>query len=296
MKLLRDSRASGDKDGIDRALKALMPDSKGLGEFTADGSRYAEFRKTAKKTADKLAAQQADIDKKIADYNQGLQVMEGLVQKYQATEQMVELAKTDDAAFVQLVEQRTGKKFNDVAKRVLEKALGKQTDPELAAVKAELKAEREARLEQQRKEQEQREHQARTEQIQRHLVFLDQTLSQSQDPRVVALAKTPEGMRAIFEAQQAHYDPRTNVTLTPEQAAHYVLEQAEKNLQPWQRVFGWQSQPPAQAAPAEPPPPPAPRARTLSAARATSASGGKTPVLSDAQLFEKYERIARLPG
>jgi hypothetical protein len=291
VRLLRDSRQSGDKDGIDRALRALLPDSKGLDEFNADGSRYAEFRQTVKKASDKLSQRETAIAEREANYERGMGVMQGLVKKYEATEGLIEKAKTDDLAFVELVESRTGKKLNDVMKRQLERQLGKQVDPEVAALRGELKAEKEKREERERQEAEARAQQERTQQIQRHLLFLDNELSKSADPRVVALVKNPQGMRAIFEAQQAHYDPKTGVTLSPEQAARYVLEQKQKELAPWQQVFA-PAPAPAAETPAEPP---APRARTLSSARATSASGGARK-LSDPELFEKYERLARLPG
>jgi hypothetical protein len=273
-----------------------MPDSKGLDEFHADGSRYAEFRQTVKKASDKLSQRETAVAEREQNYERGMAVMQGLVKKYEATEQLLEKARSDDLAFVELVEQRTGKKLNDVIRRQLERQLGTKTDPEVAQLKNELKAEREQRLERERKEAEAREHQQRTEQIQRHLVFLDQELSKSPDPRVVALAKTPEGMRAIFDAQQQHFDPRSNRTLSPEQAARFVLEQTEKQLAPWRGVFGWQSQEPSAAAAApEPAPAPAPAARTLSSRRAASVSRPARPP-TDAELFEKYERLARLPG
>lgn len=296
MAAARKAHAAGDTAELDRVLKELLPGSKGLSEFTADGSRYAEFRKTAKKTADKLAEKDADLTQREANLQRGLAAMEQTVARYQHIEQMLDRSKTDDDAFVELLEQRTGKKLNEIAKRRLDKALAKPVDPHVAELERQLKAEREARETKERQEQEQRQQQERTQQIQRHLIFLDQELGKSADPRVVALVKTPEGMRAIFDAQQAHYDPRTRLTLSPEQAARYVLEEAQKKLAPWQRVLGGGA-PPAAAAPAAAPaatPAPAPRVKTLT--RSASASGGGNRPLSDNELFEKYERLARLPG
>lgn len=268
----------------------LLPDSKGLGEFTADGSRYAQFRQAVKKQSDKLTERETDVAAREQNLQRGLQQMEATVARYQQVEQLLDKAKTDDDTFVAILEQRTGKKLNDVMKRRMEKSLGKETDPEVVQLRNELRQEREAREARERQEQEARQQGEQREKIQRHLVFLDDTLSKSQDPRVVALVKTPEGMRAIFEAQRAHYDQRTGVTLSPEQAAQFVLSEKQKELEPWQRVFGG-----APAAASGPPPGPAaaPRARPLPR-QASASNGGRK--LSDPELFEKYERLARLPG
>jgi hypothetical protein len=295
--LLRQARADGDTAGIDRALKALLPDSKGLGEFQVDGKRYGEFRTVVKRAKEKIEARAASVATREQNVARGLAQVEQLVQRYQPIETLLQKAQGDDVdAFVELLEKATGKPLNDTLKRHLDKKLGKPVDPELDAVKRELRSEKEARLDRERKEQEAREVATRTTAIRSHLEGLHQTLSQDQDARVVALVGTREGMKAVFEAQQAHYNPQTGQTLTPAAAARWVLQQKQKELEPWQQVLAPKALPAAQpTATADPKGEPiaTPRVRSLPSRGASPASGGAQR-LTDAELYEKYERLAKL--
>lgn len=295
--LLRQARAAGDTEGIDRALKALLPDSKGLSEFNVDGKRYGEFRSTVKRATDKIKARAAELDTREQNVSRGLAQVEQLVQRYQPIETLLQKAQGDDVdAFVELLEKATGKPLNDTLKRHLDKKLGKPVDPELDAVRRELRSEKEARLDRERKEQEARDVATRTTAIRTHLEGLHQTLAKDADPRVVALVGTREGMRAVFEAQQQHYNPQTGQTLTPAAAARYVLQQKQKELEPWQQVLAPKSLPagnPTAAADPKGEPITTPRVRSLPSRGAAPASGGAQR-LSDAELFEKYERLAKL--
>lgn len=300
--LLRAARASGDREGIDRALKALLPDSKGLSEFNVDGNRYAEFRLTVKREKDKLAERDTDLSTRERNVSTGLAQVEQLVSRYQPIEQLVQAAQGEDdeavEAFVTLLQKLTKKPLNETVKRHLDRKLSKPSDPEVDALRRELKGERELREKRERDETEARQQAEQRGQIQRHLVFLDQELSKSTDARVVALVKSPAGMRAIFQAQRDHYDKKSGNTLTPEQAARFVLEQKQKELEPWQAVLGGGNAAPALPAPATTPnePAAAPAARRAKplGARGASASNGARKPLSDNELFEKYERLARL--
>lgn len=297
---MRDSRAKGDREGIDRALKVLMPDSKGLGEFTADGNRYAEFRQTVKREKEKLTEREGELSTREQNLQRGLASMEQTVARLEPVEKLVQLAARDDdegrQAFLTLVQKLSRKNLHETMKWELDKKLAKPTDPRVDALERRLREETELREKRERDDAEARQTEQQKQVIQRHLVYLDQELRKSSDARVVALVGTPEGMRAIFEAQRQHYDPKTGVTLTAEQAARYVLEQKQKELEPWQKVFGGgapaaSSGPPPEPAPADAP---APRAKPLT--RAASASNGQGRRLSDTELFDKYERLARLPG
>jgi hypothetical protein len=291
--LLRKARADGDTDGIDRALKALLPDSKGLSEFNVDGSRYAQFRTVVNRATKKLDTRAAEVTTREQNVARGLAQVEQLVSRYQPIEALLHKAQGDDVdAFVELLEKATGKPLNDTLKRHLDKKLGKPVDPELDAVKRELQSEKQARLERERREEEARSTAARTEEIKGHLQFLHQSLSTDADRRVAALVTTREGMKAIFEAQEKHYNPRTGQTLSPQQAAKWVLEQKQKELEPWQRVLTPKALPAAAPAKGEPITE-TPRVRSLPSRGASPASGGAQR-LSDAELFEKYERLAKL--
>lgn len=297
--LLRKSRDEGDTAGIDRALKALLPDSKGLSEFNVDGKRYGEFRGVVKRATAKLTKREEAVSTRERNVATGLAQVEQLVARYQPIETLLQKAQGDDVdAFVELLEKATGKPLNDTLKRHLDKKLGKPSDPELDAVKRELRSEKEARLERERKEAEERDTAARTAEIRNHLGFLHTTLSAHDDPRVQALVGTREGIKAIFEAQQAHYNPQTRQTISAAAAAKYVLEQKQKELEPWQRVLGGSSAPAAKpTAPADPKREPieTPRVRALPSHGGAPASGGAQR-LSDTELFEKYERLAKLAG
>lgn len=304
--LLRKSRDDGDTDGIDRALKVLLPGSKGLGEFNVDGKRYGELRTVTKRVQKKLDERAAQLDTREHNLQRGMGVLEQTVARLQPIEQLVIAAQDDSpegvAKFVELIEKATKKPLNETLKRHLNHKLDKPGDPEVEALKRELKTERETRLERERKEAEARQQQAQRDEIQRHLVFLDETLSKHEDQRVRALVKTQEGMREIFLAQKAHYNPQTRTTLSAEQAAQFVIQQAQKRLEPWQQVLGARSAPAAE--PATPAvgkqeaiaPAPTDRARPLGSRGAAPASGGGGRTLSDAELFEKYERLAKVAG
>jgi len=304
--LLRKSREDGDTDGIDRALKVLMPGSKGLSEFNVDGKRYGELRTVTKRAQKKLDEREAAIGTREQNLQRGMATLEQVVQRYQPIEQLLVAAQDDSpegvAKFVELVEKATRKPINETLKRHLNHKLDKPGDPEVEALKRELRSEKEARLERERKEEEARQQQARTQEIQRHLVFLDETLSKHDDSRVRALVKSPAGMRAIFEAQKAHYNPQSRTTLSAEQAARFVLEQKQKELEPWQQVLGSRSAPaegataPAVGKQEAIAPAPSERVRALGSRGASPASGGGGRHLSDAELFEKYERLAKVAG
>lgn len=298
--LLRKSRDQGDTAGIDRALKALLPDSKGLSEFNVDGKRYGEFRTVVKRATKKLESREEAVTTRERNVATGLAQVEQLVQRYQPIETLLQKAQGDDVdAFVELLEKATGKPLNETLKRHLDKKLGKPVDPELDAVKRELQSEKAARLERERQEAEARAQAERTTAIKSHLQFLNQQLSAHDDQRVRALVSTREGMRAIFEAQQAHYNPQTRQTISAAAAAKYVLEQKQKELEPWERVLKPQAAPaatPAAAAyPKREPIDETPRIRALPSHGGASASGGSQR-LSDAELFDKYERLAKLAG
>lgn len=297
--LLRKSRDEGDTAGIDRALKALLPDSKGLSEFNVDGKRYGEFRGVVKRATAKLTKREEAVTTRERNVATGLAQVEQLVQRYQPIETLLQKAQADDVdAFVELLEKATGKPLNETLKRHLDKKLGKPVDPELDAVKRELRSEREARLERERKEEEARATAARTTEIKNHLKFLHDTLSTADDHQARALVGTREGLLAIFQAQQQHYNPQTGQTIGAAAAAKWVLEQKRKELEPWQRVLGGASAPAARpAAPAEAKREAieTPRVRSLPSHGGAPASGG-TQRLSEAELFEKYERLAKLAG
>lgn len=300
--LLRKSRDEGDTAGIDRALRALLPDSKGLSEFNVDGKRYGEFRGVVKRATAKLTKREEAVSTRERNVATGLAQVEQLVQRYSPVEKLM-LAAQDDSdegveAFVELLQTVTKKPLNDTLKRHLDKKLGKPVDPELDAVRRELRSEKEARLERERKEAEDRATAERTTEIRNHLQFLHTTLSTAEDHRVRALVGTREGIKAIFEAQQAHYNPQTRQTISAAAAAKWVLEQKQKELEPWERVLK------APATAAATPTAPAdekreaietPRVRALPSHGGAPASGG-TKRLSDTELFEKYERLAKLAG
>lgn len=297
--LARRAHAEGDTDALDRALKAILPGSKGLSEFAVDGKRYGELRAVTNRAQKKLDARGKELDTREANVSRGLAQVEQLVQRYQPIETLLRAAQGDDVdAFITLVEKATGKPINETVKRHLDKKLGKPGDPEVEALKRELRAEKDKREERERAEQLQREQAAHKDQIQRHLVFLDETLSKSDDSRVRALVKTPAGMRAIFEAQKANYNAQTRTTLSAEQAARFVLEQKQKELEPWQQVLGGSAQPtpnPATKSESGNQPAPSERVRALGNRGASPASGGAQR-LNDTELFEKYERLAKLAG
>lgn len=294
--LARKAHAAGDTAELDRALRAILPGSKGLSEFAIDGKRYGEFRVITNKERKKLDARSAELDGREQNLKRGQQIIEQLVARYEPIEKLLQAAQGDDPeAFVTLVEKATNKPLNDTVKRALDKKLGKPVDPEVDALRRELKAERDAREARERQEQEARQRQEREQAIGRHLAFLDQELGKNADPRIAALGKSREGLAAVFRAQQRHYDAASDRTISPEQAARLVIEEAQKKLEPWQRVLG--------SAPAPPPPSnvgeksdTAPRATPLGVAGGAGASGGGARKLSDAELFEKYERIAKLAG
>lgn len=297
--LLRKAREDGDTDGIDRALKVLMPGSKGLGEFNVDGKRYGELRAVTNKERKKLDARATELDTREQNVARGLAQVEQLVARYQPIEKLLVAAQGDDVdAFIELIEKATKKPINETVKRHLDKKLGKPGDPEVEALKRELRAEKEKREERERLEREAREQAAHKDQIQRHLVFLDETLSKNDDHRVRALVKTTAGMRAIFETQKAHYNAQSRTTISAEQAAKLVLEQKAKELEPWQQVLRAAPSAPAAQAPSnadgkqEAMPASSDRVRPLGT-RGSSASGPGRH-LSDTELFEKYERLAKL--
>lgn len=293
--LARKAHASGDTAELDRALKAIFPGSKGLSEFAVDGKRYGEFRVTTSKAQKKLDARASELDTREQNVSRGLAMVEQLVARYQPIEQLLVAAQGDDPdAFVELIEKATKKPLNDTIKRHLDRKLGKPVDPEVDALRRELASEKQARLAREQKERDAQEHQARTREIQGHLAFLDQTLSAHSDPRIVELVKTNEGMRAIFFAQKAAYDPRTGSTITPERAALQVIEAKAKELEPWQRVLAPKALP--AAATETPATPPTPRATPLGNRGAAAASGSGARQLSDNEMFEKYERLQKLAG
>lgn len=309
--LLRKSREDGDTDGIDRALKVLMPGSKGLGEFNVDGARYGEFRTTHRKAQRKLDDRAAQLHTEAQNLERGRAVLAQVVQRLEPIEQLVIAAQDESPAgvakFVELIEKATKKPINETLRRHLSNKLDKPGDPEVEALKRELASERQARLDRERKEEEARQTHARTQEIQRHLVFLDETLGKHDDQRVRALVKTQAGMRAIFEAQKAHYNSTTRSTLSAEQAAKFVLEQKAKELEPWQQVLGGGTAqtPVASAQPVPVPatgsgsgnqPAPPDRARSLGSRGAAPASGGGGRTLSDTELYEKYERLHKVAG
>jgi len=292
----REAWKAGDNEGLDAALKAILPGSKGLSEFAVDGKRYGELRAVTKKANAKLEARAAELDARERNVSTGLAQVEQLVQRYQPIEELLSKARGDDVdAYISLIEKATGKPLNETVKRHLDKKLNKPGDPEVENLKRELAAERGKREDRERQEQEQVARQAHAKQIEGHLVFLDQRLSASPDPRVVALVKSPAGMRAIFQAQQAAYDRQTNSTLSPEQAALQVIAQKQKELEPWQQVLAPGQR--AASAPASTAAAPVPettkRAKPLGNRGAASASKGASR-LSDPDLFAKYERLAKL--
>lgn len=293
---------------MDRALKVLLPGSKGLSEFNVDGKRYGELRTVTKRVTKRLDERSAHLDTREQNLQRGMGVLEQAVARLQPIEQLVIAAQDESpegvAKFVELVEKVTKKPINETLRRHLSHKLDKPGDPEVEALKRELKTEKEKREARERAELEARQKQVRTQEIQRHLAFLDETLSKHDDQRVRALVKTPAGMRAIFEAQQAHYNGQTRTTLSAEQAAKFVLTQKAKELEPWQQVLGTRSVPAAE--PATPAvakqeaiatgPAPSDRVRPLGSRGAAPASGSGGRALSDAELFEKYERIAKVAG
>lgn len=292
----RKAFAAGDTEALDLALKAILPGSKGLSEFTADGKRYAELRAVSIKRRQQAEARDAKLNERESNLAQGRKVLDEVVARYKPLEDLLALASKDDDAsidaFVAFVEKATRKPLNDTVKRHLDRKLNKPGDPELEAVKRELRAEKDKREAREREEENAKASRAHVEQIQRHLVFLDQTLKTHADPRVRSLIASPEGMREVFKAQERHYDRARNATLSPEQAALWVLEQKQKELEPWQRVLG--GAPPPKALPAAPEPPKAtPRAKPLGS-RGNGASGGARGRLNDQDLFAKYERLAKL--
>lgn len=303
--LLRKSRDEGDTAGIDRALKVLMPGSKGLDEFNVDGKRYAELRTTNKRAQKKLDDRAAQLQTEAQNLERGRAVLQQVVQRLEPIEQLVIAARADSpegvAKFVEALEKLTNKPLNETLKRHLNHKLDKPGDPEVEALKRSLKETTDKLAERERKEAEAREQQARAREIQGHLAFIDETLSKHDDQRVRTLVKSPEGLKLIFLAQRQHYNDRTRTTISAEQAAKLVLEQKQKELEPWQQVLGAPSAPAAPGAtPAvekgEPIAPPADRARTLGSRGAAPASGTGGRKLTDAELFEKYERLAKVAG
>lgn len=281
--------AAGDTEALDSALKAILPGSKGLSEFAVDGKRYAELRTVAVKRKQQADERDRAIAVREGNVSRGLAQVEQLVARYQPIEQLVHAAQADDVdAFVKLVETVTRKPLNETVKRHLDRKLNKPGDPEVDNLKRTLAEERRARLELEQKLERDKQTAAQTQQIQRHLVFLDEALKASPDARVRSLVASPAGMRAIFEAQKAHYNKQTNTTLTPEQAARFVLEQKAKEIAPWQQVLSPAETPPA------PPKPVTPPARPLGGSRGNGASGASSKPLSDTDLFAKYERLAKL--
>jgi hypothetical protein len=301
--LARKAHADGDTEALDRALKAILPGSKGLSEFAVDGKRYAELRLVTGKERKKLDARAAELDGREHNVQRGIAMVEQLVARYQPFEQLVQALDKDDAeGFAEQFQKITKRSLNDILRRDLDKKLGKKTDPEVEALKQELRAEREARERREAEERAAREHRARAEQIQGHLNFIVETLGNHSDARVSALANTNEGLREIFLEQKAAFDPRTRQTITPEVAARRVIERKAKELEPWQRVLGGaprQLPAASAAAPTSSAPPssaPAPaRATPLGSSGAAPASGAGRK-LSDPELFEKYERLAKLAG
>jgi len=288
---------------MDRALKALLPDSKGLSEFAVDGKRYAQFRATTARANKRLDERSTALDGREANLQRGMGVLEQVVQRLEPVEKLLEAAKDDSdeghEALVALVETLTKKKLNETTRRLLDKKLGKPTDPKVEALERELRAEKEKREARERAEEEAHQTAARQTEIRQHVQFLHQTLSKHDDHQVRTLASTRQGMMAIFEAQQQHYDRRTGKTLSAEQAARYVLEQKKKEIEPWQRVLGAKApEPAATPTPAPPTTPATPeaRVRSLGSRGSAPAAAGTAGTLSDAELFDKYERLAKLAG
>lgn len=297
--LARKAHAAGDMNELDRALKAILPGSKGLSEFAVDGKRYGEFRVITSRERKKLDARAGELDGREANLKRGMALVEQLVARYQPFEQLVQALDKDDAeAFAEQFEKVAKRSLNDVVRRDLDRKLGKKSDPEVDALRRELRAEKEAREARERKEQEALAHRERATQIQGHLNFLTETLGQHSDARVSALVSTPEGLREIFLEQKAAYDPRTRSTITPEKAALNVIERKAKELEPWQRVLGRGSSPPAVITTTaeekrEPSAPPTPRALPLGSSGGAAASAGGRK-LSDNELFDKYERLHKI--
>ncbi len=286
----RKAWAAGNTDDLDAALKAILPGSKGLAEFTVDGKRYAELRTVAAKRAKAADEREAKLATREGNVGRGLAQVEALVARYQPIEQLVHAAAGDDVdAFVTLVERLTKRPLNETVKRHLDRKLNKAGDPEVESLKRTVAEERAAREKLERQIEQEKAQATERQQIQRHLVFLDNTLKASPDARVRELVSSPAGMRAIFEAQKSHYNRQTNSTLTPEQAAQWVLEQKAKEFAPWQKVLAPATTPPA-----------LPAARPAAAARPLGARGGGASAgaqkLSDPDLFAKYERLAKLAG
>lgn len=280
---------TGDKDALDKALKQLLPGSKGLSEFAVDGSRWTALRTVASKRKAAADKRDAELSTREANYQRGLAQMNALVERYSPIEQLVQAAEGDDVdAFVTLIEKVTRKPVNDTVKRHLDKKLNKPVDPHLDAMQRQLKEEREAREALERQLREDKASVENRTRIQNHLHYLDQTLSKHGDARVRELVATPAGMRAIFEAQQQHYDPATGRTISADRAALWVLEQKQKEFEPWQRVLAPR---PAPALPAAAPEP-KPTARPLGSRGGGASGPGRK--LSDVEMFEKYERMAKL--
>lgn len=298
--LARKAHAAGDLDELDRALKAILPGSKGIAEFNVDGKRYGEFRAASARRARKLDDREATLGTREQNLQRGMSVLEQVVQRLEPIEQLVKAAEDDSPAgvakFVELIEKVTRKPINETLKRHLNHKLDKPGDPEVEALRRELNAERTARQERERKEAEARQQQARTQEIQRHLVFLDQTLGAHADPAVRELVKSRDGIAAIFRAQESRYNPQTRTTISPEQAAKLVL--AERSVLGGSKPA---ATPPANGdgkqEPSTQTPAPASndRARSLGSRGSAPASPG-TRRLSDAELFEKYERLAKIAG
>lgn len=282
----------GDQGALDAALKKLLPGSKGLAEFTVDGRRWSELRTVAGKRKAAQDKRDAEQNEREQNLQKGMGVLETLVQRYQPIEQLVQAAAGDDVdAFVSLVERLTKKPIGETVKRHLDKKLGKAEDPHMSALERQLKEEREARQALEARIENERKQAETNHKIQRHLVFLNETLSGHADPAVRALVASPAGMRAIFEAQRDAYDERTNTTLTPEQAARHVIAQKRKEFEPWAPALGAAPAPAPRALPA-PAPTPTPPARALNG-RGGGASGPGRP-LTDNELFEKYEHIHKV--
>lgn len=285
--------AKGDTKALDAALKKILPGSKGLAEFTVDGKRWNEVRTVVAKRKAELDTRAAELDTREGRYKQGMAMLDSLVQRYEPIEKLVQLAESGDVdAFVELVEKTTKKSLNDTVKRHLDRKLGKPEDPHLSALERELKAEREARQALERKLDDDKRQTETNQKIQRHLVFLNDTLKGHEDPAVRALVASPAGMRAIFEAQRAAYDSRTDRTLTPAQAALQVIAAKRRELEPWVGLIS--PTPPDKALPAAAPPAPAPRGRSLNNRGGGASSAGRR--LTDNEMFEKYERMAKMGG
>lgn len=277
---------------VAKALDAAFGDLKGLGDAMPDGVREALARKLGVNSAqwEKIRKYEQGAKRAVAAREQELgTVMERLKTEFAPFHQARELYKSGDydAAF----KAAFGEDAADYQRKIITQRVGK--NPEIEALKAELKERDRVQAEREQRQREEAEEADRTRQIHAYLDDTQKQCAASEDPAIRKYAARPAFIQRIYAIQKSSYDEASNTLMPLQQAAEMARDEILDSLQQWS-VDEPTGASPANAARASAPPatPPAAKApaRALKQTQAAEATG--TPQkLTDAQKKAKYARL-----